>query len=245
VEVAIRGSVSAEKRAAVGSGVSVGGAVTLLFEDNSVRMNHAAQGHGGVGFVGTSATIRRNRFEGNTAGSYGGGLYLSPTSIDGGLLVENLFLRNHAGTRGGGLRLSGFQSIVRNNTFVKNSAGSGGACLGGGLSISTGDARVDVRRNIFAGSGGCAVECVSGRVTLVENLFWQNDSPGISGCGGPHTNVKDNLLDEDPLFCRPDWDVYTVAEGSPAIPRRIGAFLEPGCLEAVPAREPLGPTGSP
>jgi len=147
----------------------------------------------------------------------GGGIFLGGGA--NGIVRNNLFLRSTATDLGGGLELFEHNgATVENNTFVDNHADRhGGAVL---INITT----VTLNKNIFAlntaSQEGGAVACLNTHtVTASCNVFWANDAPiqdNVMAC-----NVvigQNNNIVQDPMFCDPENDVYTIDAFSPASP---------------------------
>ncbi len=235
-------------------GMSCGdGSVTdCLFEGNSTRVNG-----GGMECFGADVTISDCTFRGNSSEGYGAGLYAyscSPivtrcqfienttTSNGGGLFAEYyslpyidhcLFAENHANRKAGAVGAGWRSGVTLDNcTLSGNSAGTSG----GGVSCTDTSSAI-LHKSIIAFS------------TDGEALYWdgKGTTPSLSCCdlygneGGDWVGaiagqygVAGNTS-EDPLFCDPDLDDYTISDLSPCAPDNspagcglIGAY-DVGC----------------
>jgi len=176
---------------------------------NMIIGNEAETG-GGV-FVNTAApTFVGNIFKGNKA-TEGGGIY----SYHGeGFIKENVFCDN-TGSRGAAIALADTVSPdIRGNTIVRNSAPD--SLCAGIYFLST---YTNVTNNIIAhNSPGYAIYCVSGATPALScNILWDNPTGNYSGVVSKTADIY-----EDPLFCTPKENDFSVREGSPALGKDCG-----------------------
>jgi hypothetical protein len=188
--------------------------------------------------------IRNNIVRDNRCNS-GGGITCYYNA--GAVIGENLFLNNSASGRGGGVYVwfPGYQSppVIRQNTFVGNTAYVGG----GVYATSPYDDVMRLFNNIFyrnaATDEGGGMYCHGGDYPVGDicSAYWENTPDDKAGeC------ANTDLVFEDPLFCDPDAEDFTLEEGSPCAPENnpecglIGAF-DVGCETISIAQTP--PTG--
>jgi predicted outer membrane repeat protein len=209
-----------------------------LVSSNFVGVDDAGQGGGvSIGLRVESAVIRRSRFEFNSSGDVGGGVYTQKeTRFEDCIFIENtarnfggaiwgagtranrcLFLRNTATYAAGAIDGSIFEIV--NCTFVDNRH-LNFFSFGAAIHLRNGNGRI--ANCIIAGSrgstndSGVGIYCRSTVGVRIEcNTFWDN--------GGPDILLEDALCDTtgggnlflDPDFCNPDADDYTVSSASP------------------------------
>jgi hypothetical protein len=176
-----------------GGGLSIGGSMVALVENNEFVDNRVLWGDGGgTSLRGNLDGIEfvNNLFSHNFAADHGGGLYAG--ALGGAISVQieyNVFWSNSAGGRGpaivsgGALALAVVSGTVQHNTFAFNSTLG---TEGGGLAISSVNSPSQIRHNIIASSAGGGIVCVDltgSRSTIVENLFWENSRYDVVGCG--------------------------------------------------------------
>jgi predicted outer membrane repeat protein len=104
--------------------------LTLTLTNNAFTGNSASTYGGGVYADGTTVTLTNNTFGGNSASYSGGGVYADGTTIT---LTNNAFTGNSASTYGGGVYADAYSGTVTltNNTFSGNSASSSSGQGGG------------------------------------------------------------------------------------------------------------------
>ena len=178
-QLTVTDSVFLDNRVTLIPGVGSGGGAILktgagnliversTFIDNRVQSNGSGDATplGGALYMGGSSlnhTVRDSWFSGNrvgnpggTAGGFGGAIHLE----SGGLNVERSFLRGNVADReGGAISVAAFVNasaarslIVRNSSFVANTAGSGGAVQFGNYGGSSGV--LDIRNSLFDRNG--------------------------------------------------------------------------------------------
>lgn len=222
---------------------------TLLIEDS--EFTYGQQG-GAVSLRidfshPTALTMRRCRFVGNlkTTGT-GGAVFVGGYSTT---LIEDCWFesnRTETGSAvGGALYAFGASVVVRNSTFVRNSAQiqAGAAAVGGASVLVEGNTfwgnRSDLnwpeggsavyftsagalRNNVIAGSEGDeAIGLLegSGSVLTSCNVFWGNAQ------GDAVIPLSATDLAVDPLPCDPDAGDFRVHAGSPCLPESG----HPGC----------------
>lgn len=174
--------------------------------------NTARRG-GGVSCYWTTVVIEENVFDGNEVSRGGGGVFTAAGYVT---VSRNLFVRNVAQRGGGGFQVSeGGYPIVETNTFVANESPWPFA---GGIQFGTGAYEATVNNNIVHGSpeyGIHAIENVDLRCSC-NDVF----ANGLGNYGGSLIDPtgSDGNFSEDPQFCAPSSDDYTLAEGSPCSP---------------------------
>lgn len=152
-----------------------------IIEDNEILSN-TANGGGGVYLYQTTATLRRNRIEGNAPNElyggtrHGGGIYVNhaPTYLE-----DNVIADNDGYKKGGGIyamlshvELSG-DSVTAHDTADLG----GGLCFDHSTAILSG---VVVGENTTASTGG-GIYARAGRIELTNSLVHGNSSPIIGG----------------------------------------------------------------
>ncbi|HDQ74020.1 MAG TPA: hypothetical protein ENN19_18275, partial [Chloroflexi bacterium] len=210
-----------------GGGVYLGSASNVLVIGNHIYNNNSDKSvnlaNGGGGIFANRGVIRSNVITGNTAASYGGGIYAyNPETLvernrvygneadqGGGVMLRNnatarnnLVYSNTSTLSGGGIRIR--NGHVINNVIYDNAApgGSGGGIYADGSSPGS-----YIYGNIVvsntSGSSGTGINITGGNARL--NNVWGNTCVG---------NCSDNLS-EDPLF--EDWVDFYLQPGSPCI----------------------------
>lgn len=206
-----------------------GGIVCLNYSsptiiNNIVSGNSSASEGGGIGCVRSSPTITRNTITDNQAvGNSGGGLYVSWSSAP--TISFCTVVRNWADHRGGGISNMEYSfPTVANCTFSGNVAGLTGGGMYSNRSYPTvtncifwGDTSEEIAGYLSSTTVTCS--CVQG---------------GYEGTGN---------IDEDPLFCNPEIDDFTLCADSPCAAEnypecgKIGAWSV-GCGACGPAAVP-------
>ncbi|MCX5801192.1 MAG: right-handed parallel beta-helix repeat-containing protein [Candidatus Eisenbacteria bacterium] len=224
----------------VGNAAEYGGAIYTMFIsptiDSNLVENNRAKLAGGLYFAKSSeAKVRGNTIVGNRAET-GGGAFLNRAAPllegnvfkankaeqgggvcarqAGGLIKDNVFCDN-VGSRGAALAfVDTIGPDVRGNTIVRNSAPDS---LCAGIYFLT--TYMNVANNIIAhNSPGYAVYCLSGATPVLScNIMWDNATGDYSGVVSETAEVR-----EDPLFCAPEKDDFSVREGSPALSKDCG-----------------------
>jgi len=195
-------------------------------------LGNTARRGGGVSCYWTTVVIEENVFDGNDVSRGGGGVFTAGGYVT---VSRNLFVRNIAYRGGGGFQVSeGGYPIVEANTFVANESPWPFA---GGIQLGTGAFEAAVNNNIVYGSPEYGIHAIEN----VDLHCRCNDvfANGLGNYGGTLTDPtgSDGNFSEDPQFCGPSSDDFTVAEGSPCSPGHhpqgvdcgwIGCF-ETGC----------------
>ena len=217
-----------------GGGIYIDGfANGVLIESNIIRDNLATAAGGGIFDAGPSPQfvlneIRNNVISGNSCLNFGGGIALFAAVVSG-----NLVLDNHSERAGAGIAadLGGLPPVgeIRNNTIVKNRAGSQGA----GLLVTGGDPLIS--NNIIAWNGPGGGIVYGGTREPTCNDLWANDVDAVGWSGMGNGNFS-----ADPLFCNPEVQNYSLFRNSPCLPTAnpacglVGAF-DAGCTVSVKA----------
>jgi len=198
-----------ENRAEIGGGFYFSRSCEAKTNGNRIIGNIAKTG-GGAYLNKCSPSLAGNIFKSNRA-EEGGGIFAYHA---GGIIKENVFLENKA-SRGAGVALvDTVGPDVVNNTIVRNSAPDS---LCSGIYFSS--TYMNVTNNVIAdNSPGYAIYCTSGATPVLScNILWNNPTGNYYGVV---TRTAD--LYEDPLFCSPGKEDFTVQEGSPALGRDCG-----------------------
>lgn len=202
-EIHLNGTTHGNSMPAVGGGVYIEGSSPII-EDNVIDDNQAKTFGGGIASeAGSFATIRRNRFISNRAGtgaSMGGAIGCRGMSsvviahnefssnaadVGAGLFVgngatanvrENTFEKNITSIVGGGIALIGdVGSIVENNILTKNRAAQGL-----GIYTQESDAKIVANTISFhnnANASGAGIACAhSSRVQIIGNTISENSA---------------------------------------------------------------------
>ena len=176
---------------------SQGGGIYLLrsgatLSDNMVRANTSRFG-GGAYLQSSAATLTRNDFTDNNAGSSGGGAYLDNS---GATLSGNNFVSNDAGTHGGGLFLtSSSKATVKHNTVLSNTThnwGGGVHILNSGIPFHHNTVRANT-----GGARGGGVYLEGSAATLGENIFAENQATGDGGAlyfRASNASLRNNII---------------------------------------------------
>jgi uncharacterized repeat protein (TIGR01451 family) len=151
----------------VGGGVYVAGDSTVVLHDNRVVGNTAGQYGGGLYLADAVATLAGNSIMSNTA-YQGGGLYLlsGVATLNGNTVVAN------SADYGGGLFLSSSAAVINRNTIRANRAIAAG---GGLLLLHSNDAMLNgntVTSNTAQRGGGLYLE--ESAATLANNVVADN-----------------------------------------------------------------------
>lgn len=176
-----------------------------------VLISNAAQ-RGGAARLEDFDFAGSSHFIENEATDAGGALYLLDIQLDKEFdwFAGNLLARNRAGTRGGAIAVTGLSFLyLYNSTLFGNHAPAGAH-----LWSDTAGMWGELDRTILSfGLGGSATE---GSGPLVASCNDVHGNPGgdyvgpLDGQGSINGNIS-----EDPLFCDPADDDYTLQEGSP------------------------------
>ncbi|NNF08146.1 MAG: hypothetical protein HKN21_15385 [Candidatus Eisenbacteria bacterium] len=235
----------------------VGGALCLqhtsaIVRRNKFYRNKILKGDGGAIFQQQNTPheviIEDNEFWENEANDHGGAVHIDhigpgagPTLFRGNLVIRNAAYGLEGGDSGSGGGVFVFTDwqasnqgvYIQNNTIVFNGGGGGRTgCSGGGLVIRHGR-EVVVENNIIANNYDCGLICRdSNNMELGTNLIWGNSEGnfgnGLAECPDEWLEVS---VIEDPLFCNPQADVFSLATNSPAIVNGVvmGALPAFGC----------------
>lgn len=196
-------------KAEIAGGLYFGRSSEARAKGNVVRGNQAKDG-GGVFSNRASPTLEGNIFKGNKADQ--GGAISAFHAI--GIIKENVISGN-VGSRGGAIALTDTVAPdIRGNTVVNNSAPDS-LCAG----IYFSSTYMNVTNNIIAhNSPGYAIYCTAGATPVLScNILWDNKTGNYSGVISETADLY-----EDPLFCAPDKDDFSVREGSPALSDKCG-----------------------
>lgn len=149
---------------------------------NSTFTNNQSQSNygGAMWLAAHSITLRGNTFAGNTAGAYGGAIYLGPCAN-----TEKAKSSNNYGS---------YDAVLENNTFKNNKAYIAGGALyinPSAITVTTLLDQCTFTNNSTTTAGGGAVYNNQGTLTLgTDNLFEENKSYG----GGSAMFANGNLL---------------------------------------------------
>jgi PKD repeat protein len=174
------------------------------------------------------ASIHHNLIASNSAGDYGGGIYLRncAATVFNNDIRDNSVVQVEGGAGGGGTavrgEVAGSKNVIQNNLLIANQApglAGGGAYLnssnvefinnllidnvaasGGGVEMEEG-ATPNIRSNIFVRNGQYAVDCNSATSTgrIIGNCFF-NNAPGPEQPLDCNLSTDSNLFGLDPLF---------------------------------------------
>ncbi len=254
---------------------SVVSVMDCIFADNTSVDGEYGGGAGGAVMCGQCSLVLTNcRFEGNTADYAGGGLrvlYGGSVRLDHCTFVGNVSLHNRGGGCAvGDLIMGELSAEFADCVFSGNSAEvGGGLCFGGGLTASLdrctitgnvvtqggasvhvdaddGPANITLGNTIVAFSlGGEAVGCDAGSsATLTCCDVFGNSGGDWVGCLDGQLGIGGNIC-EDPLFCGPGSEDFTLHADSPCAPEHnpecglIGAWPV-GCEETPVERTTWG-----
>lgn len=161
----------------VGGGIGVRGFAYVEIVDSTFSGNTAYFG-GGASFtnVAEGSFVTGCIFEGNTSAAWGGGLYISNTSLD---VTDTRLVQNTATQRAGGAVLSGqgYSSTFTSCIFDRNQSADGGAIFARQTSSATltnctlsgNDAQTGV-------GGGVVIE--DGTLEVQNSILWGNTASG-------------------------------------------------------------------
>jgi hypothetical protein len=199
--VAIGGGVFGGNTAAFGGGVSTYGGMVSI--ESSVLSGNTATGGGGAAHAivlgpppvpppaTATLTIANSTLSGNTAGTYGGGVYIFSTSAtiigstisnntagdNGGgadfhtdnsdvRIEESTFTGNHSSDNGGGISSVGANMVVTNSTVQGNTAAFGGGMYVGASKTAISRTTISGNSALLAGGG---VRTLAGSELLMSN----------------------------------------------------------------------------
>jgi predicted outer membrane repeat protein len=219
----------------------LGGAISLTSGDAMIRNNvfreNTCSTDGGALYATINlgyVTIERNEFSRNNALDHGGALDLNGDSSATIIVAHNLFVENRADGSGvgdtgsgGAIRILRVSGAIAWNTIVEGI--SSAACGGGGISLESTPATLEIYSNIIALNEDCGISCRSTiEGTLGQNLFWMNAQADLGRLLGscPSWWAQSQIF-ADPLFCDVASDDFHLAENSPA--NGMGAYQEPTC----------------
>lgn len=200
-------------------------ATTCLVEDCLFIDNYGRYG-GGMYAEGSSLTIRRSEFTGNTAET-GAGLSLNPASST--TITNTLIISNSAQNFGGGISNSTTQTYLFNCTLAHNGAGSGG---GGIYNYGVGYVGIDHTIIALSTSGGSYGGSAQFYNIACCDFFGNAGGDWNSPINGFYP--INNNMSVDPMFCgdyNPS-DPWTLDSNSPAFTAScgiIGAKDYAGC----------------
>ena len=169
-----------------GGAMFVGGNTTLMIEN--VRITNNSAYSAGAIYISPYAvvTISNSEITGNSADLEAGAILVKSIGI---LNLRSSVISNNVSIGAGAIYFSGAtnSSIVENNLFAYNSA-----LLGGAITGQLGNAKIEIRNNLFTGNhatgsyqaGGAVYFSASTIPTLVileNNSFYNNVAAGIGG----------------------------------------------------------------
>ncbi len=258
-----------------GGGVECVASVTFadcVFADNTSVSGHDGGAGGGVMCGQCSPSFTNCRFEGNTADEGGGGLvvlYYGSIRLDRCTFVGNVSRHNRGGGCGVGHELLGELSAEFTDcVFSGNSAEGGGGLIccegatasldhctitgnvvtasGAGVRVEDDLTSVSLNNTIVAFNlGGEGVGCEAGTsATLTCCDVFGNSGGDWVGCLEGQLGIGGNIC-EDPLFCGPGSEDFTLHADSPCAPEHnpdcglIGAWPV-GCEETPVERTTWG-----
>jgi hypothetical protein len=198
-----------------GGGVCCSDGGSLTVTDNDVVQNSAKWGGGVSCDYGVEVSIVANRIQGNQASTHSAALYLARSTVD----IRSNLVEGNSGPEVGGVGAThSAQVTCEGNTFFEN----------GAIAVrSKRDAHVDIGNCIFANTGGTAIYIDGGTGISDCNDFWSNGTDYWGFIPGP------NDFYDDPLFCNPSSDDFTLEECSPCIDGygcgQVGAYGA-GCV---------------
>lgn len=227
----ITGNVAEGGSGNYGAGICCDAASSAYILGNRITDNNASGAKsygGGIYCYCSSPSIIRNKISGNSAGTWGGGIFSkgSPSPK----IAGNLISGNDAGNGGGGIGLyDGSFPLITSNTISGNTAASSG----GGIFFRNATA-VITNNTIVANTAGYFGGGISeGSPVVANTVLWENyalNGPQIYG-GSPSVTYSDvqggwtgeGNIDADPLFS--GGSDYHISAGSPCI--------DAGCEGAV------------
>jgi hypothetical protein len=243
--------------AAQGAGVWVAGPVQATIQDCIIENNQALpfdQGNGGGIYLrldNNGCVVRRNVIRNNYAGDEGGGIY-DGSAVATTYIRENTLIGNGCHVSGGGARIA--VTVFADNLVLRNWSDSFGGGVGGsGLLIEGNTIVGNYNLNNFL--HGAGIRVLTSLTVIRKNIVAFNHGPtgvpsgaGIQSGGPVHCNNSwgnngpDYLLSnasgtgnisQDPLFCDPSNDDYSISIFSPCAPTGgscglIGA-MPPAC----------------
>lgn len=218
---------------------------------------YGLESRGGAIWLATSSpTIRNCVFRGNEGEAGGGGIFL----YDSSSLIEDCVFSGNAGVDGGGIYIDHAAPTIHGCTFFDNEAlfwGAGIFCEnwsspkihectivhndgweGGGIwAVYACTLTIENTLVAYSTRGGGVVGAVDSGQDCVFDI---RCSDGFGNAGGNYGGTvedptgSDGNIAEDPLFCDPKHDDYSVTGDSPCLPQNndcgvlIGAH-GPGC----------------
>ena len=179
-----------------GGGIYAGEDVTLV-KTRLVRNEIPGWGGGIYTTGGVQLRLRDSAVRGNTAGSYGGGIFhLTTTSFDPGALrvTGSVIAGNSATLDGGGFYFSADSpSVIKNSTIAGNTAGSEGAGFyGDGGVLSIRGSTISENR---AGShgGGVSIDGTDS-FSIVNSTIASNRADGVGGGINAESDIRLNAV---------------------------------------------------
>jgi hypothetical protein len=239
-----------------------------IIENNTAE--YPGNGYGGGIYCSGSPLITNCTVQDNIAGNRGGGIM---TRAEDGAVIEGCIIMNNSAEDGGGIHCRMNTSIrgcliVANHAIWGDAYGGGISCRFhyGTIENCTLIANEATGSNsngagiTFIGDGPSVERCIVADCIGGGAFGWGGavgtSSPSISCCdiwnnnAGTGSALLAGMIDgggnfaENPAFCNPDGDDYTLAEGSPCLPGNhpdeaqcglVGAFGL-GCIE-VPVKQ--------
>ncbi|MBI5362373.1 MAG: right-handed parallel beta-helix repeat-containing protein [Planctomycetes bacterium] len=196
---------------------------------------------------GAAATLRRNVIRGNTASADGGGVYAYGSNAI--VFESNTVESNTAVGQGGGMTSPGTGSTLRNNVFVANGAGFGGAYFQRNDSST---ALVNCTFVLNTSANG-SVACGDGTLVLRNCIAWAPNGPTFSILPGGNFLAEfsdiqggatapwfgPGCIDRDPLFAESGHRLL------PTSPARDRGDLGANYVDRDGSRNDMGAYGGP
>lgn len=200
-------AVSGNEAGGEGGGLAIFGAADLDIRDVIITENRSESAGGGMYVNGVgSSNVERVHVAGNEA-VYGGGLYVrGGTGEEGEVEWTNLTIQqNTADVGGGACFLENEVMVLRNNSFVGNSA------IEAGSSLCLYDERIDLRNNAFTYDDTVSSAHVYDLETLVYGVFeyndWYANAAGVYGGEGSQEDIwGTGTVELDPVYASYDGD---------------------------------------
>jgi hypothetical protein len=210
-----------------------------MLQDCEFTGNRARKG-GGLGVSNALGTVSGCVFSANTAHvGGGGGVRRLAGSVD---FLDSWFINNTCVRYGGGMDMFGGYSDVERCVFAGNHAAEmgGGLCcqqdaevslshctfyanssqweIGGGIRLLT-ESQIEIDNTIIAFSTiGDAINCYPGTsATLTCCDLYGNVGGDWVDCAADQYGIRGNIA-EDPLFCGPQEEDFTIRSDSPCAP---------------------------
>ena len=188
-----------------------GTVTSATVRDNLFQGNSAAEQGGGVYLWRSAARVSENIIAGNSA-KYGGGLFLISTADT---LVNNWVVRNQATVQAPGMYIAGSTPVFLHTTLADNTGGDGTAVLAGSDNLQA-TTRAAFTNTIIKNQTRGVWAVTNSRVDLA-NTLWDGVPTYSTG-----TVVRVQDYTGDPLFVNPAGTDYHLGNGSAALDRGAG-----------------------